>query len=80
MGAKQDSLKYHGNLSPETIAAMKSLRAKFIELAGGIEIIEEATKPSRETSAAFTHLEQSMSYLIKHLCLVDPQAVKEEVV
>jgi hypothetical protein len=71
--SKADSLLYHGNLSQETVQKMKEIRAKFVRLARDIELLGY----SRETSTCFTHIETAQMYAIKHLCMVDPQAVRE---
>ena len=70
---KTETLYFRTNLSPESIQGMKDFRKSFIELSERIE----AMGNSRETSLAFTHLEQALSYTIKHICLVDPNAQKE---
>ena len=75
MKTKADSLKYHGNLSAETVAEMKRVRKLFIDLA---QVVEDLGT-SRELSTAFTHIESAQMYAIKHLCMVDPQAVLETV-
>jgi hypothetical protein len=73
--SKSDTLLYHGNLSSETVAKMKECRAKFIELSRYVE----ALGSSREVSLAFTGIEHAQMLAIKHLCMVDPQAVLESV-
>jgi len=73
--SKAETLKYHGNLSMKTVAKMKEARQKFIELATFVEDLGM----SRELSEAFTHIETAQMYAIKHLCMVDEQAVLEEV-
>ena len=70
---KTETLYYHANLSPETVAKMKETRKAFITLAA---MVEEMGK-SRELSEAFTHIETAQMYAIKHLCIVDTGAVLE---
>lgn len=70
---KTETLKYHGNLSSETVAKMKEVRKAFITLSALVESLGN----SREISTAFTHIETAQMYAIKHLCMVDPQAVLE---
>ena len=72
---KTDTLYFRQNLSSGTIAVMKNFRKLFIMLSNSIELLGE----SRELSLAFTHLEQSQFYVNKFLCLIDPQATKEEI-
>lgn len=72
---KLESLKYHGNLSPNTVEQMSKFRAKVYALAA--EVL--ALGGSRETSEAFTCLENAQMYINKHLCMIDPQAVKEDI-
>jgi hypothetical protein len=72
---KTDTLLYHGNLSPETVAKMKETRGKFIELSSFVEGLGN----SREVSAAFTSIEHAQMLAIKHLCMVDEQAILESV-
>lgn len=72
---KLDSLKYHGNLSTDTVNKMSEMRAKIYALAGDIFELGE----SHETNEAFTHLETAQMFINKHLCLIDPQAVKEDI-
>lgn len=72
---KTDTLFYHGNLSAETVEKMKESRKKFIELSRYVESIGN----SRELSLAFTAIEQAQMYAIKHLCMVDSQAVLETI-
>lgn len=71
---KTETLKYHGNLSPETVAKMKESRKAFIELSKKVEELGN----SREASLAFTHIETAQMYAIKHLCMVDPNAELED--
>jgi hypothetical protein len=71
--SKTDTLYYHGNLSEQTVARMKEYRLATIKLSTLLESFGE----SRELSLAFTHLESAQMYVNKHLCWVDPQAVKE---
>lgn len=71
---KSETLKYHGNLSAETVEKMKRTRRLFIDLAKEVE----ALGSSRELSTAFTHIETAQMYTIKHLCMVDEQAVLED--
>lgn len=70
---KSETLKYHGNLSAETVEKMKETRKKFIELAEFVESLGG----SRELSVAFTNIETAQMYAIKHLCMADPQATLE---
>lgn len=71
---KTDTLYFRQNLSQDSIESMRMLRKMFIHLSSAVEALGE----SRELSAAFTHLEQALSYSIKHICLADPQATKED--
>lgn len=75
MRQKLESLKYHGNLSADTLEKMKYFRSKIYSLAQDVLELGE----SRETSEVFTLLESAQMYLNKHLCMIDPQAVKEEI-
>ena len=70
---KSDTLFYHGNLSPETVAKMKETRKAFVDLARKIE----ALGSSRELSEAFTHIETAQMYAIKALCMFDDGSVLE---
>lgn len=72
---KLDSLKYHGNLSPDTIQGMKEIRAEFYNLAEKVLALGD----SRETSTAFTHLQEALFFTNAHFCYTDDQAVKEEI-
>lgn len=73
--AKLNTLKYMSGLSEETQEKMKDIRASFYRLAAEVLALGE----SRETSEAFTHIEAAQAVTIKHLCLIDPQAVKEPI-
>ena len=70
--SKADTLKYYSNLSEDTIEKMRVTRAKFIELASYVEGLGN----SRELSLAFTNIETAQMYAIKHLCMVDKEAVQ----
>lgn len=74
--SKAETLKYYSNLSSDTVAKMKQIRSAFIKLAAEVESLGN----SRELSEAFTHIETAQMYAIKHLCMVDPQAVREDTV
>lgn len=69
---KTDNLRYINNLEAATTDRMGKYRNMFIELSRLVEVLGE----SRELSLAHTHIEQALMYTIKHLCLVDPQGVK----
>jgi hypothetical protein len=71
-GSKTETLLYHSNLSEETTRAMADIRAKAVAFSAAIE----ALGSSREISLAFTHVEESLFYAMKHLCLIDSGAVK----
>ncbi len=68
---KSETLKYHQNLSAETTQKMSEIRKGFYELSKQVEALGN----SRELALAFTHIESGLMCTIKHLCLVDPQAV-----
>lgn len=71
---KTDSLYFRVGMSEGSLAKMRVIRRQIIAISG---IIDELGN-SRETSLAFTHLEQALSYAIKQICLTDPTAKKEE--
>jgi hypothetical protein len=72
---KTSTLRYHSNLSDETLEKMKVVRATAIAFSS----VVEGMGSSAETTLAFRHIEQALMYAIKHLCLIDPQAVLDPV-
>lgn len=71
---KSETLKYYGNLSPDSVNKMKEARRVFITTAQFVESLGE----SRELSAAFTAIEHALMLVNKHICVRDPQAVQED--
>jgi len=72
---KLDTLKYRSNISPDTQANMKGLRAKYYALAEEILSLGD----TRETSEAFTLLETSLQFAIKQWAISDPDSVPEPI-
>lgn len=71
---KADSLLFRVGMSPESLAKMKVLRKQIYNVA----VYLEAQGSSDELTMAFRSLEQALHYGIKHFCLTDPSAKKEE--
>lgn len=69
-----DSLKYYSNLDKQSVERMKQCRRKFIEVARYVE----ESPPSRERSLCLTHIESAQMYMMKHLCMIDPQAAQDD--
>jgi len=76
MSTKTDSLHFRirTGISPTAIEKMKKIRKAFI----AVSEVVETLGTSRESSLACTHIQSAFSALIKHICLTDPEAVKEE--
>jgi hypothetical protein len=72
--AKSETLKYHQGMTSETIVKMEESRKKFYEFAQYLESLGS----SRELSIAFTNIETAQMYVMKHLCLVDPEATRKD--
>lgn len=71
---KSETLKYHYGMTAETVSKMEESRKKFYEFAQYIESIGA----SRELSIAFTNIETAQMYVMKHLCLADPEAKRKD--
>lgn len=70
---KTDNLYFRTNLSQDAIDTMKHMRVAYINISAMTEGLGE----SRELSLAHTHIEQALFYVIKHICLLDPEAKVE---
>ena len=73
--SKTESLYFRTNLSATNLDKMKDFRQKVVNLSRELEGLGD----SRELSLAFTHLEECLFYVIKHLSLTDSKAGKEVV-
>jgi len=70
-----EKIKYHGNLSADTVQKMKEFRAKIYDA----QLYIEGLGGSAELTLAFRHLQYALMMFNCHVCYVDPQAVKEDI-
>lgn len=75
MATKTSTLFFRANISEDTQNIMREVRKNFVELSYALECLGD----SREMDLAFTHLEEALSYAIKHLALTDKEAILEEI-